>query len=163
MRSVLRLVAAFAIALLIPVAAGAGELDCIEGNGTFTQQKIALKGTNTTTSSTTVVNVTDAVVANVVPTNDSCFIVTYTGQFKAPKGARLSVVVSGVMSPPTGYPLTEDIITTGTGFDSRTVSFMVRHAPSCSCTIQLKLQSLVSGQSVTAGRGLLRVEYYGDS
>lgn len=160
MRLAFRLIAAFAIAFMIPAVASAGELDCIEANATFNAQKIALKGTNTTTSATSVVNVTDAVVANLAVANDSCFIVTYTGQFKAPKGARLSVVVSGVMSPPTGYPLTEDIVTTGTGFDSRTVSFMVRHAPSCSCTVQLKIQSLVSGQSVTAGRGLLRVEYY---
>ena len=143
-----------AIAILIPNAARAGQLDCAQ----FTNSVVATFPGTTTTSSTTPVNVTEASIAAVF-SNETCVLVEVSGHAKAPSPGglrlRLRIVTSDDTEPPT--PISYTLTTAGVRPDGRTVVFAFPILQ-CDCTIRLQVQSL-NGSEVSFGQGVMRVYY----
>jgi hypothetical protein len=146
--------ALFTLAILIPNAASAAQLDCMQ----FTHSLVATFPTTTTTSSTTPVNVAGASISQMF-SNESCVLVEVSGHAKAPSPGGLRLRVRVVTSDDTepGTPTSYTLTTAGTRADGRTVVFAFPILQ-CDCTLRLQVQSL-NGSPVEFGQGVMRVSF----
>ncbi len=146
--------ALFTLAVLIPNAASAAQLNCLQ----FSHSLVATFPATTTTSSTTPVNVAGASIAEVF-SNDSCVLVEVSGQAKAPSpgGLRLHLRVITQDDTDPSTPPSYMLTTASVRPDGRTVVFAFP-ALQCDCTIQLQIKSL-TGSEVSFGGGVMRVSY----
>jgi hypothetical protein len=116
--------------------------------------QVATVPTLQTTTSTTLRNLPGARVTNGM---SGCIRVQFSAQVRAksPGGLRIQLVRNG---SPAGFPATADVRTSGDGYDTRTVTFIVRNVPAGDHTLQIRFAS-TDGRAARVSKVVLTVWY----